>query len=472
MIGFWIAAALLTAAVVILLARPLMRKAGATDMGGTDLAVYRDQLAELERERSRGLVEAEQAKAMETEISRRMLNASREAQPAIVTTAPSRALTLLLAVLFPIGGLAIYLAVGQPDMPGLPLAARQVSPQQDPAKVLAAVDEIKGRLKQTKDDLDRWVMVAEAYEKLGHPREAVETFRIAKQISPDDPGLSAGLGEALINADGGAVGEEAKKLFQSIPPDSDALPEARYYLAMAAAQSGDMKTALRGWQSLLSDSPADASWIEPTRERIKAASFAMGLDPEKETPDPKPPAAMAAQSGAGETPLEGGPDTPEGQAIKQMPEDQQRQMIEGMVAKLAARLESRSRRRRRLASPRPRLSGDGPDGQGQGRDGPCPPRRTPRPTGAPSGPVAIGIRARRKTRRTAQRARRSSRCRPKEQNEMIQGMVSKLAAKLEANPDDADGWRRLARAYQVLGQNDKAKNALDRAAAADAKAGK
>jgi cytochrome c-type biogenesis protein CcmH len=61
---------------------------------------------------------------------------------------------------------------------------------------------------------------------------------------------------------------------------------------------------------------------------------------------------------------------------------------------------------------------------------------------------------------------------PDEQAQMIRGMVDKLASKLEANPDDADGWRKLARAYQVLGENDKAKNALDRAAAADAKTAK
>ncbi len=58
---------------------------------------------------------------------------------------------------------------------------------------------------------------------------------------------------------------------------------------------------------------------------------------------------------------------------------------------------------------------------------------------------------------------------PEEQNEMIHAMVDKLAAKLQANPDDAEGWRKLARAYQVLGESDKAKTALDRATQADAK---
>ena len=470
MIGFWIAAALLTAAVVALLARPLMRKVTPTNLGGgTDLAVYRDQLAELERERARGLVEGDQAASMETEISRRMLNAARDAQPVPVTTSPSRILTAILAVLFPIGGLAIYLMIGQPDLPGQPLASRDVQQGQDPVKVLAAVDEIKGRLKETKDDLDRWVMVGEAYGKLGRPREAAETFRIAKKIAPDDPGISAALGEALIAADGGAVGEEAKKLFQSIPPDADALPEARYYLALAAAQAGDMKTALRGWQSLLAESPADASWIDPTRERIAAAAKAMGLDPAKETPDPKP--AAVAEAPPGDVLLEGGPETAEGQAIKQMPQSQQQAMIEGMVAKLAARLDANPNDPegwRKLArayqvmgrvdqandatqkavAAEARMAGGAP---------PVGPVATPSEGPAPDAPNSAA----------GQAIQQMS---PDQQSEMIRSMVEQLAAKLEAHPDDPEGWRKLARAYQVLGQNDKAKNALDRAAQADAKA--
>ena len=180
---------------------------------------------------------------METEISRRMLTAARAAQPVAATAAPSRILTVIVAIVIPLAGLGIYLSVGQPDMPGQPLAERTIQQGEDPVQLIAQVGEIRKRLKMDKDDLDRWVMVGEAYEKLGQPRMAVESFRIAKQIAPDDPGISAALGEALINADGGAVGEEAKKLFESVPKDSGVQPEARYYLAMAAAQAGEMKTA-------------------------------------------------------------------------------------------------------------------------------------------------------------------------------------------------------------------------------------
>jgi cytochrome c-type biogenesis protein CcmH len=57
-----------------------------------------------------------------------------------------------------------------------------------------------------------------------------------------------------------------------------------------------------------------------------------------------------------------------------------------------------------------------------------------------------------------------------EREAMIRGMVEGLAERLKDEPDDADGWRRLARAYEVLGESEKAKDALAQAEAAEKKA--
>jgi len=54
---------------------------------------------------------------------------------------------------------------------------------------------------------------------------------------------------------------------------------------------------------------------------------------------------------------------------------------------------------------------------------------------------------------------------PEQQQAMIRGMVDRLAARLEQNPDDKEGWARLAHAYDVLGETDKAQTARVRAAA-------
>jgi cytochrome c-type biogenesis protein CcmH len=46
-----------------------------------------------------------------------------------------------------------------------------------------------------------------------------------------------------------------------------------------------------------------------------------------------------------------------------------------------------------------------------------------------------------------------------QRSEMIRGMVAKLADRLHADGSDVDGWLRLVRAYVVLGERDKAKDA-------------
>jgi cytochrome c-type biogenesis protein CcmH len=52
---------------------------------------------------------------------------------------------------------------------------------------------------------------------------------------------------------------------------------------------------------------------------------------------------------------------------------------------------------------------------------------------------------------------------PADQQEMIKGMVAKLAARLDASPNDSEGWIRLMRAYMVLNDPSSAKGALDKA---------
>jgi cytochrome c-type biogenesis protein CcmH len=55
-----------------------------------------------------------------------------------------------------------------------------------------------------------------------------------------------------------------------------------------------------------------------------------------------------------------------------------------------------------------------------------------------------------------------------DRNAMIRGMVERLAGRLKQNGDDVEGWLRLIRAYMVMGDRDKAKQALDDAREATA----
>ncbi|MEW6451129.1 MAG: c-type cytochrome biogenesis protein CcmI [Pseudomonadota bacterium] len=73
------------------------------------------------------------------------------------------------------------------------------------------------------------------------------------------------------------------------------------------------------------------------------------------------------------------------------------------------------------------------------------------PSATPPGPNAADVAA-------------ASEMAPEQRNEMVRGMVARLAERLKQEGTDVDGWSRLLRAYMVLGEPDKA-----RAAAGDAR---
>jgi cytochrome c-type biogenesis protein CcmH len=52
---------------------------------------------------------------------------------------------------------------------------------------------------------------------------------------------------------------------------------------------------------------------------------------------------------------------------------------------------------------------------------------------------------------------------PAARQQMVEGMVASLAARLKSEPGDADGWARLVRSYMVLGRPDEARVALSEA---------
>src|SRR3546814_3883224 len=124
---FWVLAGVMAAVLVLALARPLLRNRGAAPAAADyDRAVYRDQLAELEQDVKRGLINAAEAEAARREIERRLLQTDAPAGATSATTggAGPRRLALAVVVALPVLGLGLYLQLGTPDLPDMPLADR------------------------------------------------------------------------------------------------------------------------------------------------------------------------------------------------------------------------------------------------------------------------------------------------------------------------------------------------------------
>ena len=126
----------MTAAAVLTVLWPLVRSER-NRRAGSDLAVYRDQLEEIARDRAAGRIGEGEAEAAQVEVSRRLIAAA-DAEAAVPSAVPApaaarrrRAIAVAALMMVPLGASALYLRFGSPALPGQPLAARVAADQEE-----------------------------------------------------------------------------------------------------------------------------------------------------------------------------------------------------------------------------------------------------------------------------------------------------------------------------------------------------
>ena len=328
-----LALALMTAAVLVIVIGPLMKEArAAPERAGFDRAVYRDQLAELERDRARGVIGDAEAEAARLEIERRLLAADHtEAPPARSPALPKVA--VVLALVLAGGAGLVYLTFGAPGVPDLPFAARST-----PAREATQAVELDNRAadleKQVKakpDDADAWAQLGRTDADLGRWDQSAEAYRHATTLAPGRTDLMAAYGEVLVMGADGVVTPAAQQVFAKLAAQEPRNGFARYYLALADAQAGKTDAAIAAWQTLAAEAPDNAPIRAELKRRIDAAAQAAG-----QTPPP-----LAAPSAAAAAPAQQpGPDAAQMADAAKLPPEQREAMIRGMVERLATRLQS------------------------------------------------------------------------------------------------------------------------------------
>lgn len=310
---FWFFIIALTASAVLAVLLPL---AGRRERAGGgvehDREVYLDQLAELERERDEGRIGADEAEAARTEIARRLLAVDTAAEPA---ARPGRSrfrrrfAALVALVVLPLMSIVTYNRLGSPHLPALPLQARMTAPESG-QDIRALVARVEKHLAENPGDGQGWEVLGPVYMRLERPRDAMAAFASAIRLLGPTSEREASLGEAIAAAEGGIVTRSAREAFERALKLDPQSVRARFYLALAYEQEGESEKAADGFRALLADAPPDAPW-RPFAEQ-----------------------ALARVGGAAP-----GPTREQVAAAENMSEDDRRQMIEGMVAGLAERLE-------------------------------------------------------------------------------------------------------------------------------------
>jgi cytochrome c-type biogenesis protein CcmH len=371
----WVILALMTIVALGAVVWPLLRSRGMA-AAGSDLAVYRDQLEEIERDRNERRIGPDEADAARVEVSRRLLAAANAANatPEAAGAGGRRRFATVAAVgvVIPLIAVALYGALGSPELPGQPLASRAPNTEEalERSPIGQLLARVEGHLAENPNDGRGWEVVAPVYMKLERYDDAAKARRQAILLLGETPARDVDLGEAITAAANGVISDEAKTAFdRAIKLDAENY-KAQFYVGLAAEQDGNNEEASRIWRGLIAKAPADAPWLVVVHQALERV-------------DPQAAAAMAANPSAA------------------MP---------NAVPRVAA------------------------------------PKAEPGPR--PDDVAAAGAMT------EAQRS------------EMIHSMVDRLASRLHENGSDLDGWLRLLRAYKVLGENAKAKEAIAEARAA------
>lgn len=371
---FWIFATVFIAFVLVMVLKPLLRSGPQDDTSITDnaavydVAVFKSQLREVGRDRARSRITQEEAESARIEIGRRLLAADKRVSAAQINASPMPSTADRVIAFFLIAGalaisMVLYDRLGNPSNPDMPLALRQAEIQlaqmaQDGARAEANAEadalalqatEMRARLEQDNGTAADWAALGRIEMRRGAFADAATAYERAIDITPDDPDLNSAYGEALVFWAGGEVTPTAYIAFQRVLTLRPGDPRARFYRGVYQRQEGFYRDALDTWTQLLIESGPDAPWAPILRERAESLAAEMGLDLEEalnlaaaafqETQRLNPDALGALETTEGNAPVSPGPTAEDIAAARDMASEDQLTMIEGMVGRLADRLE-------------------------------------------------------------------------------------------------------------------------------------
>lgn len=350
---FWGVAGVIGFAVGLVLLRAMAK--GAAYRGGAGakaLALYRDQLAEVDRDVARGTLGPDEAERLRTEVQRRILETARRGgEDAPVTgSRHSQTLGLGVVVLALAGGVALYLQMGAPAYPDLPLSKRlamaeeiyqnrpaqaqaeadfaQTAPPAPPAEVdpdfMALMTQLRAAVAARPNDVMGLTLLARNEAALGNYPAAARAYEALIAAKGDSAGVDDHIGaaQAMIAAAGGIVSPQAEAQLQralALDPNNGM---ARYFSGLLFAQTGRPDRAFALWQPLLADSPEGAPWIDPITQLLPEVADAAGIPY-------TPPTDFAKLAGPDAADIAGAADMSEGERAT---------MINTMVAGLEERL--------------------------------------------------------------------------------------------------------------------------------------
>lgn len=346
---FWIIATALAVIAAGLLVLPLLRSGTETDADPrNDIAIYKDQLAEVDRDLARGVLDQAEAERTRTEIARRLLAADKAGSDtaSVAPKTMGRIVMIGAAVATVAGALALYNRVGAPGYPDMPRAARLAEAKEAydnrpsqaeaeaaqpaleqvtlPEDLQATVDRVRQTAEANPENLIAQRDLVRLETALGNVNLAAHAQVKVVALLGDDAKQEdlEVLLELLVAAAGGDVTPEAERVLKAILDKDPESISGLYWAGVMFNTYGRPDRAFPYWRKLLEVAPEDADWFDQVAQATIELSWFAGVD------DYTPPERAGLR----------GPSAADIAAAGDMSAGDQQAMISGMVANLMDRL--------------------------------------------------------------------------------------------------------------------------------------
>ena len=299
MIMFWLIAAVFVAIALAFVLPPLLQSDSANSDAEdveTNVAIYRDQLDELEADLQSGIISADQYQQDRDEVERRLLSDVSPTTPetsagTYKSKVAGRGPVYAIALGIPIVAVGLYYQVGNPRVisggaaaPMFPGANSQpragnVGAADGPmtgARMEANVAALAERLKQNPGDVNGWTMLARSYVSMEKYAEASDAYARATALKSDDADLWADYALARTMANGQRMQGEPMELVKKalkLDPDN---PKALQLSGGAAFQEKRYQEAVSQWERALKQLPPDSELTQALKTKIEEARTLSG----------------------------------------------------------------------------------------------------------------------------------------------------------------------------------------------------
>jgi cytochrome c-type biogenesis protein CcmH len=259
---------------------PLLKRRGANRISrsGLNLAVYRDQLRELDADVRAGTLSAEQYEKAKQELEARMLEDVDAGDVAANAPKPERITAITLGLALPLCAVALYLVVGNPAALTPEVAngsAHAVTPQQ----LEGLVQKLAARLKSNPEDAEGWFMLARSYSVLGRFDKSAAAYAEAVKRLPEDAQLLADYADALAMAQGQRLAGEPEKLIERALRKDPNNVKALALAGSAAFERKDYAKAVSYWERTLPLASGDPEFTRSVNASLAEARSLGGIAP-------------------------------------------------------------------------------------------------------------------------------------------------------------------------------------------------